>query len=98
MSAKQNYQSVVEDAINTQVNLELQASYTYMSLAAYFSRDNVALPGLAKFFRKASEEVPPSLLCSKCFRFNFSYCRRESMPKNSSTTKAPEVVVFNSLS
>ena len=31
-------------------------SYVYHSLYAYFSRDNVALPGIAAFFKKESEE------------------------------------------
>ncbi|KAK9728223.1 hypothetical protein K7432_001168 [Basidiobolus ranarum] len=36
--------------------MELTASYTYTSLAAYFGRDNVALPGLTKFFRDSAQE------------------------------------------
>lgn len=31
-------------------------SYVYHSLYAYFDRDNVALPGMASFFKAASEE------------------------------------------
>ena len=31
-------------------------SYVYHSLYAYFSRDNVALPGIAAFFKKESAE------------------------------------------
>ena len=45
-----------EQALNLQINLELQASYVYLSLHAYFARDDVALPGLAKFFLESSHE------------------------------------------
>lgn len=31
-------------------------SYVYHALHAYFDRDNVALPGFAKFFKEASDE------------------------------------------
>ena len=31
-------------------------SYVYHAMSAYFDRDNVALPGLASYFRAASEE------------------------------------------
>ena len=39
-----------------QVNMELRASYIYSSMAFYFDRDDVSLPGLSKFFLKSSEE------------------------------------------
>lgn len=54
--AKQNFSSASEEALNLQISTELQASHIYMSLAAYFARDNVALPGLAKFFLNSSAE------------------------------------------
>jgi len=53
---RQNYHSESEAGINRQINMELYASYTYQSMAFYFDRDDVALPGFAKFFRKSSEE------------------------------------------
>jgi ferritin heavy chain len=53
---KQNYSSESEAAVNRQINTELKASHTYLALAAYFARDNVALPGLRKFFQKSSDE------------------------------------------
>lgn len=31
-------------------------SYVYHAMSAYFDRDNVALPGLASYFREASLE------------------------------------------
>ncbi|MCL4159267.1 UNVERIFIED_CONTAM: hypothetical protein GTU68_029421 [Idotea baltica] len=36
--------------------MELFASYTYLSMAAYFDRDDVALPGFKKFFEESSDE------------------------------------------
>jgi len=53
---RQNYHSESEAGINRQINMELYASYTYQSMAFYFDRDDVALPGFAKYFTKASEE------------------------------------------
>ncbi len=53
---RQNFSQACEDAINNQINMELLASYTYKSMYFYFSQDSVALPGLANFFKKESEE------------------------------------------
>jgi len=36
--------------------MEMYASYVYMSMAYYFDRDDVAFPGLHKFFKKSSDE------------------------------------------
>ncbi|KAH9490118.1 hypothetical protein Btru_044993 [Bulinus truncatus] len=54
--ARQNYNEECEAAVNRQINLELYASYVYMSMAYHFDRDDVALPGFHKFFKKQSEE------------------------------------------
>jgi len=53
---RQNYHSESEAGVNKQINLELYASYTYQSMAFYFDRDDVALKGFHKYFKKASEE------------------------------------------
>ena len=53
---RQNFVAEVEAAINKQINLELYASYCYLSMAYYFDRDDVALPGFFKFFQKQSDE------------------------------------------
>lgn len=53
---RQNYESDSEAGVNKQINLELYASYVYMSIAYYFDRDDVALPGFKKYFKKASDE------------------------------------------
>ncbi|CAA6669293.1 unnamed protein product [Spirodela intermedia] len=54
--ARQKYTDNCEAAINEQINVEYNVSYAYHALFAYFDRDNVALKGLAKFFRESSEE------------------------------------------
>ncbi|CAH0559979.1 unnamed protein product [Brassicogethes aeneus] len=53
---RQNFHKDCEDAINKQINLELYASYAYLSMAYNFHRDDVALMGLFKYFKAASEE------------------------------------------
>jgi len=53
---RQNYHAECEAGINKQINLELYASYVYQSMAFYFDRDDVALEGFHKFFKKSSEE------------------------------------------
>eukprot|EP00882_Tetradesmus_deserticola_P006243 GHRQ01006569.1.p1 GENE.GHRQ01006569.1~~GHRQ01006569.1.p1 ORF type:complete len:212 (+),score=95.78 GHRQ01006569.1:278-913(+) len=54
--ARVNFVDACEAAINEQINIEYNVSYVYHSLFAYFDRDNVALPGLAAFFKAGSEE------------------------------------------
>merc|ERR1711955_36240 len=57
MSAiKQNFHLESEAWINKQVNMELYASYVYLSMSAYFARTDIALHGFAKRFRLASAE------------------------------------------
>jgi len=53
---RQNYHAESEAGINRQINMELYASYCYQSMAYYFDRDDVALPGFAKFFKESSNE------------------------------------------
>lgn len=53
---RQNYHEECEAAINKQVNMELYASYVYLAMAHHFERDDVALPGFAKFFKHQSDE------------------------------------------
>uniref|UniRef100_A0A8C5QYG9 Ferritin n=1 Tax=Leptobrachium leishanense TaxID=445787 RepID=A0A8C5QYG9_9ANUR len=53
---RQNFHSDCEAAINRMVNLELYASYVYLSMSYYFDRDDVALENVAKFFREQSHE------------------------------------------
>nr|XP_004652676.1 ferritin, mitochondrial [Jaculus jaculus] len=53
---RQNLHPDSEAAVNLQINLELHASYVYLSMAFYFSRDDVALPNFARFFLRQSRE------------------------------------------
>ena len=53
---RQNFTAEVEAAINRQINMELYASYVYQSMAIYFDRDDVALPGFSAFFQHNSDE------------------------------------------
>ncbi|PKU65220.1 ferritin-4, chloroplastic [Dendrobium catenatum] len=54
--ARQKYADESEAAINEQINIEYNVSYVYHAMFAYFDRDNVALRGMAKFFKESSEE------------------------------------------
>ncbi|XP_041996760.1 ferritin-4, chloroplastic-like isoform X1 [Salvia splendens] len=54
--ARHKFSQECESAINEQINVEYCVSYVYHALYAYFDRDNVALRGLAKFFKEASIE------------------------------------------
>ncbi|KAL3717007.1 hypothetical protein ACJRO7_008567 [Eucalyptus globulus] len=54
--ARQCYAEDCEAAINKQINVEYTVSYVYHAMYAYFDRDNVALKGLAKFYKESSEE------------------------------------------
>merc|ERR1711953_1400251 len=53
---RQNFHEECEARINKQINMELYASYVYLSMSFYFSRDDVALHGFAKYFKKNSDE------------------------------------------
>jgi len=53
---RQNFHDDCEALINKQINMELNASYVYMSMAFYFDRDDVAFKNIKKYFLKASEE------------------------------------------
>ncbi|KAF5185929.1 Ferritin-2 protein [Thalictrum thalictroides] len=54
--ARQKFVDECEAAINEQINVEYNVSYVYHAMYAYFDRDNVALKGLARFFKESSEE------------------------------------------
>nr|AFX93746.1 ferritin 4 [Ruditapes decussatus] len=52
----QNYDDEVNNKIVQQIQYELKASYMYQAYSHYFGRADVALPGFAKWFEKASLE------------------------------------------
>lgn len=53
---RQNYHSDCEKAVNSQIQLELEALYSYLSMASYFERSDIALPGFSRYFSKAAME------------------------------------------
>uniref|UniRef100_A0ABI0NRW7 Ferritin n=2 Tax=Bos TaxID=9903 RepID=A0ABI0NRW7_BOVIN len=53
---RQNYSTEVEAAVNRLVNMQLRASYAYLSLGFYFDHDDVALEGVGHFFRELAKE------------------------------------------
>ncbi|KAK0169306.1 hypothetical protein PV327_011657, partial [Microctonus hyperodae] len=46
----------VESAFNQQINIEFDAFYNYLSMASYFGRVDVALPGCESFFTQMHNE------------------------------------------
>uniref|UniRef100_A0A452ILG6 Ferritin n=1 Tax=Gopherus agassizii TaxID=38772 RepID=A0A452ILG6_9SAUR len=52
----QNFHRECMAAINRMVNLELYASYVYLSMSYYFDRDDVALRHMAQFQREQSRK------------------------------------------
>merc|ERR1711890_2839 len=53
---RQNYHEECEALVNKQINMELYASYVYLAMSAYFTREDQALPGFAEFFKQSSDE------------------------------------------
>jgi len=53
---RQNYPAECEAGVNKQINMELYANYVYTSMAFYFSRDDVSMPGFHEFFKKSAKE------------------------------------------
>lgn len=56
VNARHKFSNEVEDALNRQVSMELDAFHAYLYLASYFDRDDVSLPGFTAFFQKSSDE------------------------------------------
>lgn len=53
---RQNFHVESENALNEQINLELNACYIYQSMSMYFDREDVSLPGFSKFFNEMSKQ------------------------------------------
>lgn len=58
--AKQNFASQSEEALNQQVNTELQASQVYLSMAAWAQHSSVALPGKRHQMLSLSIDLTPA--------------------------------------
>uniref|UniRef100_A0A8D2Q9C6 Ferritin n=1 Tax=Varanus komodoensis TaxID=61221 RepID=A0A8D2Q9C6_VARKO len=52
----QNFDGDCEAAVNQLVNLELYASYAYLSMSSHFDRDDVALHHVAKFLMECQNK------------------------------------------
>uniref|UniRef100_A0A8C9DMD5 Ferritin n=1 Tax=Prolemur simus TaxID=1328070 RepID=A0A8C9DMD5_PROSS len=55
-AVRQNYHPQCEAAVNNHINLELRASYVYLSMAFYFDRDDVALKHFSRYFLRLSHK------------------------------------------
>merc|ERR1711955_54319 len=53
---RQNYHEDCEALINKQINMEFYASYVYLSMSSWFTRDDQALHGFAAHFKNESGE------------------------------------------
>ncbi|KAJ7327236.1 hypothetical protein JRQ81_016995 [Phrynocephalus forsythii] len=53
---RQNFDAECEAAVNQLMNLELYASYVYLSMSCHFDRDDVALSHVAEFLKEQSWE------------------------------------------
>lgn len=53
---RQNFAEQTEHLLNMQVQMELHASHAYLSMAAYFDRADVALPGFKEWAENQSSE------------------------------------------
>ena len=53
---KNNWDELLENLVNKQINLELYASHIYLALSAFFMSDSVEYPGMSKFFMDSSNE------------------------------------------
>ncbi|XP_069320400.1 ferritin heavy chain-like [Eulemur rufifrons] len=53
---RQNYHPDCEAAINSHINLELHASYVYLSMAFYFDRDDMGLKHFSRYFLRLSHQ------------------------------------------
>ncbi|OBS75182.1 hypothetical protein A6R68_14280, partial [Neotoma lepida] len=57
---QQNYDHDCENAVTTHIQLQLQASYVYLSMAFCFDRDDVALGIFKDFFLSKSHNCKAS--------------------------------------
>ena len=53
---KNNWSLEDEAMINNQISIELNAFHIYNFLYSHFSNDSVGFPGLARFFKKSSDD------------------------------------------
>lgn len=61
---RMNFSEACEAAVNDQIMMELGAYYKYLSISSWLNRDDVALPGLAKYFYNTAVGVKSNILYS----------------------------------
>mmetsp|Transcript_7768 Transcript_7768/g.22978 ORF Transcript_7768/g.22978 Transcript_7768/m.22978 type:complete len:285 (-) Transcript_7768:420-1274(-) len=54
--AREHYTEDTEKAINEQINTHFNLFYAYNAMSSYFARDNVALLGFGKMFRRFADQ------------------------------------------
>lgn len=54
--AREHYTEETEKAINEQINTHFNLFYAYNAMSAYFGRDNVAMLGFGKMFRRFADQ------------------------------------------
>lgn len=56
LQVRYNYHTNCEAAVNSHIDLELHASYVYLSMAFYFERDDMALEHFGRYLLRQSDE------------------------------------------
>ena len=84
---RQNFHKEIEAGINKQINLELYSSYFYLGLAYHFDRDDIALSGFHKYFKKLSDEercdAEKVAILSRMLIFMYSFSVSRISPQTS---------------
>lgn len=55
--ARMNFAEASEAAVNDQIMMELGAYYKYLSISSWLNRDDISLPGMAKYFYQTAVGV-----------------------------------------
>merc|ERR1712004_309878 len=86
------------NGISDQIKKELDASHTYLAMAAYFGRDDVSYRGFAKFFMKASdEEREHAVKLVNYLNLRGGYPRIKGVDKPIATWDSPVVAIQEAL-
>lgn len=52
-----NFTEACEAAVNDQIGMELGAYYKYLSISSWLNRDDISLPGMAKYYYQTAVGV-----------------------------------------
>lgn len=80
--ARMNFAEASEAAINDQIMMELGAYYKYLSISSWLNRDDISLPGMAKYFYQTAVGV----LCPAHLSLLTKLCRNKRTLRSSSIT------------